>query len=167
MKVNCPNCGLEQQTEDVFCTRCGAKLLEESGGVPTMVIGSGTIPIPNHEFKSVTAPGNARLNLHLIRTGEILPVGGVGEYIVGRVSSGQSVVPDIDLESFHAYEDGVSRLHARIRVEEKAIWITDLGSANGTRVNDEKLKPHKDHPINDKDIIRLGRFSFQALIGPG
>ncbi|MEX2144743.1 MAG: FHA domain-containing protein [Anaerolineales bacterium] len=109
-------------------------------------------------------PGSL-LNLHIVRTGEILPVGGVGEYIVGRVSEGQSILPDVDLEPFQAFKSGVSRLHARIRVEQRVMWITDLGSANGTQVNNEKLTPHQDYPLSNKDVVRLGRLSIQALVG--
>ncbi|MEX1248537.1 MAG: FHA domain-containing protein [Anaerolineales bacterium] len=170
MSTKCPNCGLEQEKENLFCTQCGTKLVEESG-VPTMAFdpaaagGSVTNRLEGN-LQPFTKPlGAARLNLHIIRTGEILPIGGVGEYIVGRVSSGQSILPDVDLEPFHAYSAGVSRLHARIKVEASAMWITDLGSANGTRVNNQKLAPHKDHPLSNKDVIRLGRFSLQALVG--
>lgn len=104
-------------------------------------------------------------NLHLVRTGEILPIGGVGEYIVGRVSKGQSILPDVDLEPYQAYKSGVSRLHASIRVEAAAMWITDLGSANGTQVNNQKLNPHEEHALSNNDIVRLGRLSVQVLMG--
>ena len=54
---------------------------------------------------------------------------------------------------------------ARIKIEDKAMWITDLGSANGTQVNNKKLDPHHEYPLGDKDVVRLGRFSIQALVG--
>ena len=54
---------------------------------------------------------------------------------------------------------GVSKLHARIETEASGYVITDLGSRNGTYVND--------HPIGDEpapllpgDRIRLGRSIF-------
>jgi pSer/pThr/pTyr-binding forkhead associated (FHA) protein len=126
------------------------------GSITNRLEGSGALPVP-------TIP--ARLNLHIIRSGQILPLKGPGEYIVGRVSEGQSILPDIDLEPYAAYESGVSRLHARIRLDEHTMWITDLGSANGTRVNNEKLVPHQDYPLGNKDVLRLGRLSIQALVG--
>jgi pSer/pThr/pTyr-binding forkhead associated (FHA) protein len=92
-------------------------------------------------------------------------IGGVGEYIVGRVSKGQSILPDVDLEPYQAFKEGVSRLHARIKVEPQAIWITDLGSANGTRVNEQMLTPHQEFPLSDNDVVRLGRLNIQALVG--
>lgn len=164
MKINCPNCGLEQEQNDLFCSNCGTKLMSTTptdsasmGGVPTNKLeASGTLPVP---------VGKARLNLHIIRSGQILPLTGPGEYIVGRVSEGQSILPDVDLEPYAAYESGVSRLHARIRIEDHAMWITDLGSANGTRVNNEKLVPHQTYLLSNKDVVRFGRLNVQALVG--
>lgn len=169
MITTCKNCGdTHQEQEDIFCSHCGARLADD---------GLRTMPLQNPEMGGLTTHrlesnalanvplGNARLNLHVIRSGQILPLGGRGEYIVGRVSEGQSILPDIDLEPYNAYESGVSRLHARIKIEEQNMWITDLGSANGTRVNNEKLSPHQDYPLSNKDVVRLGRLSLQALVG--
>ncbi|HKY78546.1 MAG TPA: FHA domain-containing protein [Anaerolineales bacterium] len=167
MKVTCPNCGLEQTKKDSFCSRCGAKLAQDGDGVPTRGFASA---VKTGRLKGVAQLPARRLvgsllNLHLLRTGEILLIGGIGEYIIGRVSKGQSVLPDVDLEPYQAYKSGVSRLHARIKVESQSMWITDLGSANGTRVNDQKLTPHQEFPLSNKDVVRLGRMNIQALVG--
>lgn len=170
MIVKCPSCGTEQEHKNLFCSKCGARLLS-----------TGTLEaaIPDHETlggsttNRLEPSGNlpalplrsAWLNLHIIRSGQILPLQGPGEYVIGRISEGQSVLPDIDLEPYSAYEAGVSRLHARILIEENGMWITDLGSSNGTRVNNEKLNPYQDHPLGNKDVVRLGRLSVQALVG--
>lgn len=168
MIVVCQGCGKQQEQEALFCPDCGTKLISEEGlrtmpmesslgGLTTTRLQtSGTLMRPN---------GPARLNLHIIRTGQILPLAGPGEFIVGRVSSGQSILPDVDLEPYAAYESGVSRLHARIRIEAEEILITDLGSANGTRLNNDKLAPHQPYSIQNKDVLRFGRLSVQALTG--
>jgi hypothetical protein len=167
--VVCKNCGKKQEQENIFCANCGAKLIEDDG-LRTMPINPNLGGLKTNQLQAsgaLTNPpvGPARLNLHIIRSGQILPLGGPGEYIVGRVSEGQSILPDIDLEPYSAYESGVSRLHVRIKIDEEAMWITDLGSANGTRVNNQKLSPHQDYPLTDKDVVRLGRLSIQALVG--
>ncbi|MCW5876150.1 MAG: FHA domain-containing protein [Anaerolineales bacterium] len=161
MTSTCPNCAATVEAGSLTCSRCGAQL---PNGVPTQLIQEAAQP-PQTGNPTAPAERPGRLALHIIRSGEILPVGGEGEYIVGRVSSGQSVLPDIDLEPFHAYEAGVSRLHARIKVSREAVSITDLGSSNGTVVNEQKLPAHREHTLQDKDIISLGHLSFQALIG--
>lgn len=166
MTVTCPNCGLKQE-RDLFCKQCGVKLVE-SGGIPTTHFDPkkpGGVPTSSLPGETPSGATSARLNLHIVRSGKILPIGSEGEFIVGRVSEGQSILPDIDLEPFSAYEAGVSRLHARLRIEASAIWVTDLGSANGTRINNEQCSPHQDYKLTDRDMLRLGKLSIQALVG--
>lgn len=165
MNTTCPQCGSKNE-RDIFCSHCGTKLVED-GGVPTMLFGDsgvGGTATSRLAGDGPTASGGARVNLHLVRSGQILPVGSDGEYIVGRVSDGQSVLPDIDLEPYNGYESGVSRLHVRIRIDGEAVWITDLGSANGTQINNKALSPHQDYRLGDKDMLRLGKLSIQALV---
>lgn len=56
------------------------------------------------------------------------------------------------------YEAGVSRKHARILVENAGIWIEDLGSSNGTRVNGETIQKKK--ALKDGDSISMGPVVF-------
>lgn len=164
MIVVCKNCGESQERDNIFCITCGTKLVQESG-LGTMPIDPAVVTTKLQNALAPRPSGGARLNLHIVRSGQILPLDGPGEYIVGRVSSGQSILPDVNLEPYAAYEAGVSRLHVRIKIQDDKIWVTDLGSANGTRLNNEKLAAHQAYPLNHKDILRLGRLSIQALTG--
>ena len=80
------------------------------------------------------------------------------------ISSPDCVFLEIDLTPFDAYSQGVSRLHANVKIKEDDILLEDLGSSNGTRINNSKLDAHKDYPIQHGDVIALGRFKVQALI---
>lgn len=51
-------------------------------------------------------------------------------------------------------EDFVSRLHALIYLEKETFYISDLGSTNGTFVNEEKVMLKA---LNDGDHLRIGR----------
>jgi diguanylate cyclase (GGDEF)-like protein len=53
-------------------------------------------------------------------------------------------------------EATVSRVHAQIREEHGRAWLTDLGSTNGTYVNNERLHPYEVTFIRDGDRIQLG-----------
>jgi DNA-binding winged helix-turn-helix (wHTH) protein len=53
---------------------------------------------------------------------------------------------------------GVSRRHAQIRIQEGRANLKDLGSKNGTYLNDCLLR--QPHPLNDGDQIRLGSIVF-------
>ncbi len=168
MIVVCKGCGKNQEQDDLFCPDCGAKLISDEG-LRTMPMDGPQGGLTTTRLQTSEAlmrpSGPARLNLHIIRSGQILPLEGPGEFVVGRVSSGQSILPDVDLEPYAAYESGVSRLHARIRIQNDEISIMDLGSANGTRLNNEKLSPHQPYSIHHKDVLRFGRMSIQALTG--
>ncbi len=65
-----------------------------------------------------------------------------------------------------------SSRHAEIRPEGNGYTITDMGSTNGTFVNEQQLRPNEPRPINTGDTIRIGdtRFSYEssdaAQIGP-
>jgi pSer/pThr/pTyr-binding forkhead associated (FHA) protein len=107
---------------------------------------------------------DAHLSLHIVRTGQILPLMGREEFIIGRVSEGQSVLPDIDLTPYDAYSQGVSRLHAMIQIAKDQVSISDLGSSNGTRINKTKLTANRSYSLNHGDVISLGKFKIQALI---
>jgi pSer/pThr/pTyr-binding forkhead associated (FHA) protein len=110
------------------------------------------------------AATEARISLHIVRTGQILPLIGRDEFTIGRVSEGQSILPDIDLTPYEAYSQGVSRLHATIKIMKDRVSVTDLGSSNGTRINQTKLSPNKEYKLNHGDVISLGKFKIQALI---
>ncbi len=50
----------------------------------------------------------------------------------------------------------VSRLHARITVEENTVTLEDLGSTNNTRINDQKLAPNLPSPVPEGAMLRFG-----------
>jgi len=59
----------------------------------------------------------------------------------------------------------VSKKHAEIRKSENGFTITDLASTNGTRVNNQHLKPGVSSLLSDGSIIRIGDESFGISIG--
>ncbi|MCA0454957.1 MAG: FHA domain-containing protein [Chloroflexi bacterium] len=64
--------------------------------------------------------------------------------------------PDVDLTAYGAQERGVSRAHARLHLEEGQLYITDLYSANGTRIRGERLEPEQPYMLNHNDEFQLG-----------
>jgi pSer/pThr/pTyr-binding forkhead associated (FHA) protein len=94
----------------------------------------------------------------------ILHLNGQNEFTLGRVADGQPILPDVDLSPYEAYAQGVSRLHAALKLNNQRVFITDLGSSNGTRVNGQKIMPNVDYPLNHGDVIALGKFKIQVLI---
>jgi hypothetical protein len=76
------------------------------------------------------------------------------------------VPPDVDVSGFPNSEI-VSRIHADIRVEADAYYIEDLGSSNGTYINNVPLPSGNRHRLRVGDRIALGKgdkvtFLFQT-----
>lgn len=63
---------------------------------------------------------------------------------------------DIVLES-----NSISRRHAKITLNKHLIEIEDLGSGNGTLVNQKKIPPKEKIPITAEDKIRIEEYDFE------
>jgi hypothetical protein len=165
--IACPNCNQPNLTGAAFCAECGAALLPSdslttqdiealrSGGTAESRLAGAPSP-PAHPDNWVT--------LHLLDTGQVLPLAERNEFTLGRSSEGQPVMPDIDLAPYRAYSRGVSRLHAVIRRDPSDIVLIDLDSANGTFINGKRLKPNEEQSLANGDVVALGRLKIQILL---
>jgi predicted component of type VI protein secretion system len=102
--------------------------------------------------------------MHLLDTGQMLPLSERGEFTLGRISDGQPIMPDIDLSPYHAYASGVSRLHAVIKRNGERITIMDLGSSNGTYVNGKRLTANAEQVLHHGDVVTFGKLKIQILL---
>src|SRR5262245_33625424 len=77
---------------------------------------------------------------------------------IGRSPDNQLVVNDLQASSHHAqiYPGGQGYL------------LVDVGSTNGTFVNEQRLTPHSPRMLNAGDVIRIGNtsFSYEAIGAP-
>ncbi len=71
---------------------------------------------------------------------------------------GRSSKADIQID-----QDSVSRNHAKIVSDGRTVKIEDLGSTNGTYVNDEQVKG--DLSLRNGDLVKIGRTIFKYLAG--
>lgn len=167
--IECPNCKHQEILGALFCSECGAQLVGIKP-ISTQTIQGSQIDkffeqFAGRERTSVPPPPNdVAISLFLLATGTIIPLEGRNEFTLGRSAEGQPILPDIDLTKFLAYEHGVSRLHASVAIGKNEALITDLGSANGTRLNGQKLSPHRPFAAKHGDIVTLGKLRIQLLI---
>jgi pSer/pThr/pTyr-binding forkhead associated (FHA) protein len=94
--------------------------------------------------------------LRLLPQGKHLPLI-YDRSLVGRPTQ---AAPEVDLSDFGDHA-GVSRRHAQITRSEGQVLIEDLGSSNGTFLNEVRLQPGLQHPLSHKDEIRFGSLRFQ------
>ena len=72
-------------------------------------------------------------------------------------SIGRQVGNDLLLD-----DERISRRHAKIECSDEACHITDLGSSNGTSVDEERLRPNVPVQLKPGSVVRVG--SFELLL---
>ena len=165
--IICSKCKHGNMTGTLFCAECGTQLVGKDTLI-TQVINTGNLPKPKEQTKSDSYQSfngeDAWGSLHLLDTGQVLPLAMRNEFTMGRVNEGQPIMPDIDLSPYQAYAAGVSRLHAVIKRDGPRMIFMDLGSANGSYLNGKKLMPNVEQLVKHGDIIALGKMKIQLLV---
>jgi len=64
---------------------------------------------------------------------------------LGRAEENEVVLPG---------EGFASARHARVETRGDAVWVVDLGSTNGTLVNDERIEGRR--RLREGDVVRIG-----------
>jgi pSer/pThr/pTyr-binding forkhead associated (FHA) protein len=82
-----------------------------------------------------------------------------GKLVLGRFDPETDVTPDVDL-SLEDRDYYISRRHARIVGGGGQHEIEDLGSTNGTTVNERRLGIGQRMPLQPGDLIALGHCEF-------
>ncbi|MEM9446172.1 MAG: FHA domain-containing protein [Verrucomicrobiota bacterium] len=69
---------------------------------------------------------------------------------------GQDETAHISLE-----DTEISPSHTKLKINQNGMWLTDLGSKTGTKINDLKILPHDLFPFTFKDQLTLGRYQIK------
>ena len=82
---------------------------------------------------------------------------------LGRADVPNNYYPDVDLTLYGAKERGISREHARLHVSEGQLYLIDMGSANGTFVDNKRLETHHAHQLSDGDEFYVGQLMIKVV----
>ncbi len=110
---------------------------------------SVNVMAPQTQLQSLTA----RL-LH-VQTNTVMALP-MGLELVHIGKPNDRIPPDVDVSGFPESEI-VSRVHANIRIEGDVYYIEDVGSSNGTYVNNLPLVAGNRHRLRPGDRIALGK----------
>jgi hypothetical protein len=83
---------------------------------------------------------------------------------VGWYDRKLNVRPEIDLVDFDPVAHGVSRQHALLSRGSKGVLLEDLGSTNGTFINDKALKSLAPMKLDNEAIVRFGGLVVQVFL---
>jgi hypothetical protein len=86
-----------------------------------------------------------------------------GDVVLGIARSGAEP-PNLDLSAHGAEEKGVSRRHALLRPGPNRLYLIDLQSTNGTRVNAMPVTSGIARELQSLDTVTLGTMSFVVKI---
>lgn len=76
--------------------------------------------------------------------------------MIGRADDSGPDAPGLDLTSYGAAEQGVSRVHAALSYEDGLVYVEDLGSTSGTRLNGLPLTAHQKYRLRSQDELEFG-----------
>jgi serine/threonine protein kinase len=132
----CPHCSHHNDLSARFCVRCGYAFV----GIRPAVL-------------RVIEPVRAAWEMPVHKS----------PLLLGRTRSEEGHRPDFDM-SFYDPEGYVSRRHAHIVRARNGYFIIDLGSSNGTYVNDRLLPPQRPRLLRNGDQITIGEVVIQFLL---
>jgi ABC-type multidrug transport system ATPase subunit/pSer/pThr/pTyr-binding forkhead associated (FHA) protein len=110
---------------------------------------------PNHPLSNAGTANQPHL---IVR----FPNGQTGSFSIQSDVLVLGRAPEADLTIPYRF---ISARHFEIRRTAAQFTITDLGSTNGTLVNNKRLIPDQQTPIHDNSIIRIGDDAFGTSLG--
>ncbi|MET8150089.1 FHA domain-containing protein [Actinoplanes sp. NPDC049668] len=166
----CPNCGTPRSGAGRFCEDCGFD--HSTGRVPTLAqppaaptaAGRWTATVyADREYFEANAIEGVDFPEQTDQRTVTLPPPQVR---IGRRSASKGTDPEIDLADA---DPGVSHSHALLTLSVDGVWlVSDLGSTNGTWLNDEQkpLTAGQTRGVGDGDRVHVGAWTTITLHAP-
>jgi pSer/pThr/pTyr-binding forkhead associated (FHA) protein len=164
----CPACKMMNNASATTCNYCGIPF--EGGKIDT----SSTTIQMLVDFSYPADETNGLLDKHVRE----IPENGIAiylanfmypfdvrlesDFVIGRKPEG-APAGFLDLTPLEGYIMGVSKQHVRIQCMGNGYQITDLGSTNGTWVNDVRLIPNQPTFLPNAAQVRIGRMELYFL----
>lgn len=163
----CPVCKESNKPEAVVCGNCGAALEVSSMDTGVMTKETNTQVSDSTKDWAIDESTIPENGIAVFIEGEFNPIhiDSSGEFVIGRKTEITADVPEnlLDLSPLGGYGQGVSRRHVAIQRTEQGYEILDLGSVNGTWLNNIRLAPHKYYPLASGTHLRVGNMRLFLL----
>ena len=150
-----PN-GSASPTAKTHCMHCGNALPPDLPDPTTGIVPLAFLANLLDTETAKTTP----LSLVVVASGREVRLPEISAIYLGRRDAGRNIYPHVDFTREKGAEMGVSRRHARIHQTDSGPFIEDLGSTNGTVVNQHTLVPFTLFPIEHGDVLELGQLKL-------
>lgn len=163
----CNNCGHENPPDAEECQSCHYHFELEGRAEDTFVLNKADLRNILSQTRWGEKDFEEGFSLKLIHesTYTIFPLSHA--VTIGRTLQAEDgndpLVPHITLNVPDANHHGVSRKHVKITRESNRVWLTDLGSVNGTRLNGYPVTPGQKRLLRDGDELLLGNLQVQVV----
>jgi hypothetical protein len=147
----CPHCGWENFEGIIYCDRCGVALVN---------LPLATRVLTGSQGEQVRADVLGPDGVIILQVGQEetpIMVQIRQDLILGRVTQTGDLTTYINLTPFGADGHGGVRRPPRLLRDGNAVYLMDLNSTNGTRVNGEALAAGVEKRLRDGDELLLGR----------
>ena len=151
--MHCPECGFINAEGANYCQKCGSFLgeVEKAKGDTTEVYQvDETGELRPVDLDQVTHEGAALvIRSGGGRSGEAFTIAGE-RMTIGRSPDAEVFLDDVT----------VSRNHALLVRRRDGLYVDDLGSLNGTYVNQHRIESHR---LRDGDELQVGKYKLTYL----
>lgn len=147
------------------------RLREANELIERLAAGTGAAPAPSEAPPALDAaseepegPEASGPRLVDLATGEAFFFGGGDVVLIGRADPVTGIRPDIDLSEADQNRS-VSRRHAKI-VKTLDGWavLEEIGTVNGTFVNDQRVPPGVPVPLMEGDRVKIGLIQLKVIL---
>ena len=147
-KQTCASCGAELKPNATFCTKCGSPVNSaHSANTEERTVYVGHAATAGTTWGNLTFKDGSQVALD------------EQKITIGRSSQDKEHGgPDINLAGMPD-ANTVSRNHATIAFANDTYTLTDLNSANATRINNITLEPDTPTPFTDGDTLAFGKIT--------
>jgi len=159
----CLECGHSNPANQATCANCG-KPLKPSTTPENVTYHLDDVPevLEHPRWGTFQLGAQRKLILHIRGQARPLIVDLSDKIVLGRHDSESQSIPHINLDEYEAHQQGVSRRHALIFIEDEAVKVMDLNSANATQLNGQKLVPYQSRILRDGDELLLGKLAIRV-----
>ncbi len=155
--IICPTCHTANEKNAVFCSHCGAIW----GAAETTIglVKNDPLGPANWPTGEVIVTNQEQITLEIMDQHVEIPIAEI--VTLGR---GDNTTPDptphVNLNPYGASDKGVSRRHVKITRKQNLIYVADLGSTNGTILNNRRLIPGAERLLRNGDQLQLGQLKM-------